>query len=67
MNDRSQGSSALKQGTIELIQNREIPADDEKGLGEPLLVKDEFNNGMRVRATYYLLIEQKTDSKARKI
>ena len=36
------------------MQNREIPADDEKGLNEPLLEKDKFKNGIRVSATYYL-------------
>ena len=47
------------------MQNREIPADDEKGLAEPLLERDEFGNGIRVRATYYLQIGSKADSKAR--
>ena len=54
MNDRSQGGSALKPGTIELVQNRESPVDDNKGLGEPLQEKDEFGNGIRVRATYFV-------------
>ena len=28
MNDRSQGGTALKPGTIELMQNRQLPKDD---------------------------------------
>ena len=54
MNDRSQGGSALKPGTIELVQNRESPVDDNKGLNEPLQEIDEFGNGIRVRATYFV-------------
>ena len=54
MNDRSQGGSALKPGTIELMQNRRIPTDDLKGVGEYLQEKDNFGHGIRVRATYYL-------------
>jgi hypothetical protein len=34
MNDRSQGGSALADGTIEFMQNRRIPADDARGMGE---------------------------------
>ncbi len=54
INDRSQGGSALKPGTIDLVQNRESPVDDNKGLNEPLQERDEFGNGVRVRATYFL-------------
>ena len=54
MNDRSQGGSALKPGTIELMQNRAIATDDAKGVGEILFEKDNFDHGIRVKATYYL-------------
>lgn len=58
MNDRAQGGSSLRDGTIELMQNREIPADDNKGVGEWLQEKDQYGNGMRVKATYYVQIER---------
>jgi len=36
LNDRSQGGTSLKPGTIELMQNRAIPSDDRKGVDEYL-------------------------------
>lgn len=54
MNDRSQGGSALKPGTIELMQNRQLPKDDRQGVGIPLQERDQFGHGVRVRATYYV-------------
>ena len=36
MNDRPQGGSSLENGTIELMQNRRMMADDGKGAGVPL-------------------------------
>lgn len=36
INDRSQGGTSLKSGTIELMQNRAIPSDDRKGVDEYL-------------------------------
>jgi hypothetical protein len=36
MNDRSQGGTSIAPGTVELMQNREAPTDDNKGVGEPL-------------------------------
>lgn len=56
MNDRSQGGTAMAPGTLELMQNRAAPTDDVKGVGEPLLEKDEFGRGIRVKATYYVQI-----------
>jgi len=55
-NDRTQGGSSIRDGTIELMQNRKIPADDNKGVGEWLEEKDESGKGMRVPATYYVQI-----------
>lgn len=54
MNDRSQGGTALKPGTIELMQNRQLPKDDNQGVGIPLQEKDQFGHGVRVSATYYI-------------
>lgn len=56
MNDRAQGGTAISEGTIELMQNREAPGDDSKGVGEPLQERNEFGNGMKVPATYYVQI-----------
>jgi hypothetical protein len=54
MNDRSQGGSALSEGTIEFMQNRRIPADDSRGMGEWVNEKDSLGNGIRVPATYHV-------------
>jgi len=56
MNDRSQGGTSIAPGTVELMQNREAPSDDCKGVGEPLQEKNEYGNGIRVKATYYVQI-----------
>jgi len=53
-NDRSQAGSALSEGSIQFMQNRRIPADDGRGMGEWLDEKDELGNGIRVSATYYV-------------
>jgi hypothetical protein len=53
-NDRSQAGSALKEGSIQFMQNRRIPADDSRGMGEWMDEKDELGNGIRVSATYYI-------------
>jgi hypothetical protein len=36
MNDRSQGGSVIKDGRIELMQNRRLNVDDHRGMGEAL-------------------------------
>ena len=54
MNDRSQGGSALSDGTIEFMQNRRIPADDSRGMGEWLNETDSLGNAIRVPATYHV-------------
>jgi hypothetical protein len=56
MNDRSQGGSALSDGTIEFMQNRRIPADDSRGMGEWVNEKDQLGKGIRVPATYHVQI-----------
>jgi len=44
MNDRTQGGTSLSNGTIELMQNRRILADDQKGMSEPLDEYDDYHN-----------------------
>lgn len=56
MNDRSQGGTSIAPGTIEFMQNREAPCDDNKGVGEPLRETNEYGQGMRVKASYYVQI-----------
>jgi hypothetical protein len=41
---------------IEFMQNRAIPQDDNKGECDWLLEKDEFGNGIRVPATYFVQV-----------
>ena len=56
MNDRSQGGSALKEGRIELMQNRRMLFDDQRGVREPLNERDADGSGVKVNAVYYLNI-----------
>ena len=56
MNDRSQGGTSVEPGTVELMQNREAPTDDVKGVGEPLREVNEYGKGIRVKSTYYVQI-----------
>jgi len=53
--DKSMGGSAnLKQGRIELIQNRRLLFDDNKGVIEPLNETDSEGYGIKVSAKYWL-------------
>jgi len=59
MNDRAQGGTALVDGngtSVELMQNRRIPADDNRGMGEYVDEKDDSGKGIRVPASYYVQI-----------
>lgn len=56
MNDRAQGGTALSPGNIEFMQNRRIPADDSRGMGEYVDEKDLNGDGIRVPATYHVQI-----------
>ena len=69
MNDRSQGGSALSEGTIEFMQNRRIPADDSRGMGEWLNETDSQGNPIRVPATYHVQVfnEDKTENNQRRM
>jgi hypothetical protein len=54
MNDRSQGGSVIKDGRVELMQNRRLYVDDSRGVDEPLNETDQEGNGISVPATYYV-------------
>ena len=52
MNDRAQGGSSIENGTIELMQNRRLFYDDNRGLNEPLDEMDKNGKGIDVNALY---------------
>ena len=60
MNDRSQGGSALSDGNIELMQNRRLVLDDDRGVKEPLNETNASGTGIQVNAKYYLQIFDRT-------
>lgn len=64
MNDRSQSGACLSPGNIELMQNRLVPADDGKGMGEWLVEEGEDGHLIRVPATYYVQIFNEKTSKS---
>jgi lysosomal alpha-mannosidase len=56
LNDRAQGGSSIKNGTIELMQNRRVYTDDYKGLERGLDETNQYGYGIFVPATYYVEI-----------
>ena len=56
MNDRAQGGSSLKDGRVELMQNRRLYTDDHKGVDQALNELNEYYNGITVSASYWLEI-----------
>jgi len=59
MNDRSMAGTSLEPGSIQLMQNRRIFADDGKGVDDWLNERDENGFGIRVKASYYLQLIDK--------
>ena len=57
-NDRPQAGSALTKGGIQFMQNRRIPADDGRGMGENVDETDinKNNSGIAVSASYFVQI-----------
>ena len=53
-NDRAQGGSSLRDGEIELMQNRRLFYDDNKGVNEALNETDSLGRGIRVPAKYFV-------------
>jgi hypothetical protein len=53
-NDRTQGGSVLKAGRIEMMVQRRMLEDDNRGAGEALNETNEFGNGQWVRPYYYI-------------
>ena len=58
MNDRAQGGSAdlSSKGAIELMQQRRLMEDDNKGVDEPLNETDLAGNGVKSTAVYHMQI-----------
>jgi hypothetical protein len=54
MNDRAQGGSSLKEGRIELMQNRRIFVDDGRGVDQALNECNAEGVGITVPATYFM-------------
>ena len=66
MTERSTaGSAELIKGTIEIIQNRRLIGDDNRGVGEPLNETDSQGLGMKFNSKYYLDIFDRTYGKSK--
>jgi Glycosyl hydrolases family 38 C-terminal domain len=60
LNDRSQGGSAVEEGRVELMQNRRLFYDDDRGVDEPLNETDDQagGQGISVPARYRLIFTE---------
>jgi hypothetical protein len=66
MTERSTaGSAVLIKGTIEIIQNKRLICDDNRGVGEPLNETDSQGFGMKFNSRYYLDIFDRTLGKSK--
>jgi len=54
MNNRPQGGSVLRDGRIELMQNRRSVKDDDRGMGEAISEVRIDGVGITVAATYHV-------------
>jgi hypothetical protein len=63
MNDRSQGASALSEGSIEFMQNRRTPGNDCKGMPESVNETDSLGFGIRVKASYNIQLFDQAKTK----
>lgn len=56
LNDRAQAGTCLEKGKVQLMQNRRLFADDQRGVGENLDQRDDHDQqrGIRVKATYHV-------------
>ena len=64
MNDRSQGGSSLQPGAVELMQNRRLMYDDNRGVGEALNEENSEMLGIAVNAKYFVQIFDYTKTKS---
>lgn len=61
MNDRAQGGSSIDNGSIELMQNRRLMYDDNRGLDEPLNETQPDGLGIAVDALYRVQLFDSSD------
>ena len=61
MNDRAQGGSSIENGSIELMQNRRLLFDDDRGLEEPLNETQKDGLGIAVNAFYRVQLFDASD------
>jgi len=54
MNQHSQGGSSLQMGSVELMQNRRLLADDNKGVNEALNETQADGRGIAVNTKYFV-------------
>ena len=54
MNDRAQGGAVIENGAIELMQNRRLLFDDNRGLSQALNETDKEGRGIEVNAKYFI-------------
>jgi len=54
LNDRSQAGAMLENGKVQLMQNRRLFRDDQRGVAEPLDQHDDQLRGIRVKTTYHV-------------
>jgi lysosomal alpha-mannosidase len=66
LTERSTGGSAeLIKGTIEIIQNRRLIKDDNRGVSEPLNETDSQGFGMKFNSRYYIDIFDRTNGESK--
>ena len=64
MNDRAQGGSVIEDGAIELMQNRRLLFDDNRGVDEALNETDKEGRGIEVNAKYFIQIFDTTTTES---
>jgi len=62
LNDRSQGGSGMRTGEIELMIQRRILHDDNRGVGEPLNETDPDGQGIRLLMWHHMILGKFGDS-----
>ena len=62
VNDRSQGGSSIKDGSLEIMLHRRVLHDDGLGVSEPLNELGKNGKGLIVRGKLYLILDKIEDS-----
>lgn len=62
LNDRSQGGSSLKDGSLELMVHRRLLVDDKRGVGEPLNETGSSGDGLVISGKHYLMLTTIADA-----